>query len=71
MSNISSLIDVFKMDELKEETRIKILNKLVDPINYEFGGNIVDDIVDELVGVLEQRIELYKKRFPTINRDEI
>lgn len=51
MSNasVSSLIEVFRMDELSPEVRERIIRKLGFAINDSFGMNLTEEIVVELV----------------------
>lgn len=55
MNNISSLIEVFRMDELSPDTRISIVEKLGRAINDSFGMNITEPIVEELVNILREK----------------
>lgn len=53
MSNISALIDVFRMEEICAKVRAKIIVKLGDAINMELGGNYTEPLVYELVKFLD------------------
>ena len=53
MSNISSLIDVFKMEEIEKKTRASVIIQLGGAINYEFGSNATEPLVYELVKILD------------------
>lgn len=58
MSDISSLIAVYRMDELKPETRVRVIKKLGEAINYSFAANITEPIVAELVELLTKSNEI-------------
>lgn len=49
MSNISSIIEVFRMQEITPLTRGKILIKLGFAINHEMCGNITERLINELL----------------------
>jgi len=51
--SMQALIDVFKMDEIQKETRIKVIKQLGRAINQEYGSNITEEIVVELVLLLD------------------
>jgi len=53
MSGLSDLIDVFKMQEIKPEMRIRLIKKLGVAINNEHGMNLTDEVVEELVFLIE------------------
>lgn len=53
MVSMQALIDVFKMDEIQKETRIKVIKQLGRAINQEYGSNITEEIVVELVLLLD------------------
>ena len=50
---MKELIEVFKMTEISVETRVRLLIKLGDAINYELGSNITEPVVYELVKILD------------------
>jgi len=50
---MQALIDVFRMQELSAETRIRVIEKLGVAINYELGSNVTEDIVKELTDQLK------------------
>ena len=54
MTPISVLIDVFKMDDLSIQTRVRLLKKLGIAINDQMGMNITEPIVYELVRILDK-----------------
>lgn len=47
------LIDVFRMHELTEQTRINIIIKLGEVINHKYAANITEPLVYELVKALD------------------
>lgn len=50
---MKDLIDVFKMEEISKETRAKIIIKLGHAINGQYGANLTEPIVYELVKLLD------------------
>lgn len=50
---MKELIDVFRMHELTEQTRINIIIKLGEVINYKYAANITEPLVYELVKALD------------------
>jgi len=48
------------MTEIAPETRAKIIIKLGNAINYQYGANITEGIVFELVSILEPDNEILK-----------
>ncbi len=50
---MESLIQIFRMNELTVETRIKIIKSLGVAINNQLGGNFTESIVCELVIALD------------------
>lgn len=50
---MSDLITVFKMIELSPETRIRVIEKLGELINYQYGSNVSEPIVAELIHLLK------------------
>lgn len=78
MMNIGSLIDIYRMTELKPETRSAIIIKLGKAFNDTMGMNITQPIVYELVELLEPTNEILKdlwfcnaagKELPTIKEN--
>lgn len=57
---MKALIEVFRMTELDQKTRAKVIIKLGDAINYQFGSNITEPIVFELVSILDPENEVLK-----------
>lgn len=51
---MGDLIDVFRMTEVSKETRIKIITKLGAAINLEYGMNITEDLVEELIEAINK-----------------
>lgn len=60
MSSISSLIEVFKMNEISPEVRADIIVKLGHAINYEFASSVTEPIVYELVKLLNPDHKILK-----------
>lgn len=54
---MNELITVFRMTELSPETRIRVILKLGELINYKYGSNISEPIVAELVHLLKVESE--------------
>ena len=50
---MESLIQIFRMNELSIDTRIKIMKHLGNAINNQLGGNITEPLVVELVLALD------------------
>ena len=50
---MKSLIEVFRMEEVSKETRVKIIIKLGHAINYQYGANVTEGIIFELVSILD------------------
>lgn len=50
---MQALIDVFRMTEIKPSTRAEVILKLGSAINNEFGSNITEPLVYELVEILD------------------
>lgn len=53
MEKMRELIEVFRMTEIKPETRAKIIIKLGRAINDQFAMNITEPLVYELVLLLD------------------
>lgn len=60
MTNVSALIDVFRMTELNPKTRSKIIIKLGQAINDSFCMNLTELIVYELVSILDPENDILK-----------
>ena len=54
---MNDLITVFKMIELSPETRIRVIEKLGELINYQYGSNVSEPIVAELIHLLKIKSE--------------
>lgn len=67
MSDISSLIEVFRMTELSPDVRERIIRKLGPAINYSFSSNVTEELVLELVLALNPNSDIkeeeHYKRF--------
>ena len=50
---MKDLIDVFRMNEISVETRIKIIIQLGYAINNRYGANLTNRLVYELVKALD------------------
>lgn len=66
--NISSLIEVFRMTELKPQTRINLITKLGSAINDSMAMNITEPIVEELVTILSEEIKQDEKVMASIEK---
>ena len=55
---MKELIEVFKMNDLSVETRVRIIIKLGQLINNQFGSNLTEPIVFELVRILDPENEI-------------
>lgn len=58
---MKELIDVFRMNEIDPKTRARIIIKLGKAINYEYGSNLTEGIVFELVSILDPENEILKE----------
>ena len=52
---MKSLIDVFKMDSISIESRIKIIKELGIAVNHQCASNVTDNLVAELVCALHDK----------------
>lgn len=57
---MKDLIDVFKMDEISVDTRASIIIKLGTAINYQYGHNLTEPLVYELVSLLNPEHPILK-----------
>lgn len=64
---MESIIQIFRMDELSIETRIKIMKTLGTAINYQFGANATEPLVYELVLALDPEHEIANDEKYTIH----
>jgi hypothetical protein len=55
---MQELIDVFRMTEVSAQARIKIIIQLGQAINNQFGANLTEGLVYELVKALDPSHEL-------------
>jgi len=63
MSDIGSLIEVFRMNEIDPKTRARIIIKLGNYINGECGVNIAGGIIYELVMLLDPENDIKDKPY--------
>ena len=54
------LIEIFKMTEITVDTRIRLLKKMVNIVNMQYGSNVAEPIVEELVQALERQKRINK-----------
>ena len=60
---MNALIEVFRMTEISAQTRVKVLIKLGNLINYQYGANVTEPLIYELVKLLDPKnkeIEKYE-----------
>jgi hypothetical protein len=50
---MNALIEVFRMTEISAESRANVIIKLGDAINYQYGSNVTEPLVYELVSILD------------------
>jgi hypothetical protein len=67
---MQALIDVFRMNEISVETRIRIIKQLGEAINADMSMNITEPLVYELVLALDPSDEIssdphYKRMMQT------
>ena len=55
---MKELIEIFRMNEIKKETRIRLLKKLGMAINDQHGMNLTEAVVYELVLLLDPDDEI-------------
>lgn len=60
---MKDLIEVFRMNEIDPKTRARIIIKLGHGINNQYGSNITEAIVYELVSILDPENEILKNEF--------
>lgn len=58
---MKSLIEVFRMTEVSNKVRANIIVELGRAINHEYGMNITEPLVAELVYQLDAEHEIFKK----------
>lgn len=50
---MQALIEVFRMHEISKECRVKIIKQLGELINHQYGMNLTEPLVYELVNTLD------------------
>lgn len=50
---ISDLFEIYRATEIHPKTRIRLLKKMGQAINYSYGANVCEPIVYELVLLLD------------------
>lgn len=50
---MKELIDVFRMTEIPVAARCKVIIKLGEAVNYQFGSNVTEPLVYELLMLLD------------------
>lgn len=65
---MNSIIEVFRMDEVAPKTRAKIIIKLGKAINAQYGMNITEPLVYELVKQLEPDNEAINSEYYTMHK---
>ena len=69
---MESIIQIFRMSELSVSTRIKIIMKLGEAINYQFGSYVTEGLVYELVLALDPDNEIVNnKRYTRHIHEEV
>lgn len=61
---MESIIQIFRMSELSIETRISIMKKLGAAINRQYGSNLTEELIIELILALDP------EREPELREDE-
>lgn len=51
---MNALIEVYRMNEISKETRARIIEKLGKAINFQYGANITEELVAELLSLLDK-----------------
>jgi hypothetical protein len=51
---MKELLEIFNAKELSAELRMKIIQKMVRVLDFQVGGNIYQDIADELCQALNE-----------------
>lgn len=57
---MKELIEIFRMDELSKENRVRLIIKMGILINNQYGGNITEAVVYELVKLLDPNNNILK-----------
>jgi hypothetical protein len=55
---VNALIEIFRMNEVSVQTRIKLIKKLGNAINNEYAMNITEPLVYELILALDPENEI-------------
>jgi hypothetical protein len=55
---MQAIIDIYRMNEISVPTRVSIIKKLGHAINNQFGNNITEPLVYELVLSLDPNNEI-------------
>ncbi len=53
---MKELLEIYNADEISLELRIKLINKMVNVLNYQIGSNIYEEVAKELCEILQKRI---------------
>jgi hypothetical protein len=57
---MEELIAIYKMDEIKVETRIKLLIKIGELINFKYASNVTEPLIIELIMLLDENFNFSK-----------
>lgn len=63
MSNIAAMTDIFKMDMIDKKVRAKLIIKLGTAINNEYGMNLTEALVYEMVKLLDPTNPILEDEF--------
>lgn len=55
---MKDIIEIFKMNEIDPKTRARLIIKLGNAINHEYGMNLTEAVVYELVLMLDPENEI-------------
>ena len=58
---MKDLIEVFRMVEISEKLRAKIIIKMGNLINHQYSDNITEGVVYELVSILDPENEILEQ----------
>tara|TARA_Y100000310_G_C20168686_1_gene572591 strand:+ start:124 stop:339 length:216 start_codon:yes stop_codon:yes gene_type:complete len=61
MKRMEDIIQIFRMEELTKDVRIRIMVKLGDAINYKYASNVTEPLVVELILLLDPENEILKQ----------
>ena len=59
---MKELIDVFRMDEIPSKKRASVIIALGKCINNQYGANLTEPIVYELVSILDPQNDVFKDK---------